>query len=380
MLLLAQLNNNAEVISIPAGTYINIKGNLNNNAGVIENAGTISLIGNYSNNATFYSVNNSIVKLEGSIQQIGGANPTTFSTLVIDGANNKQININTFISQSLLFNNNKIIIGNNNLTLLPSSSISGADNNRFVVTNGTGFLKIKELSIGIDNIFPVGNDVNLQNYKPVVLNYSGTVDTFSVRVEPGPSPIVGFSLPECVQYTYIVQDEIQGGKTGTLTLGWNNNSTDEGSGFNETQAKMWQFNGGSWNYLPGTLGALVGSYGSDREYTTQNSVITDFSGYKSRFLIKDPEDSDPLVPDAFSPNGDGQNDVLYVKGTGIKDIYFAVYNRWGEKVFETQDIQQGWDGTFKGSKLSNAVFDYYIKATYYSGKVVEKKGNVTLVR
>ena len=72
--------------------------------------------------------------------------------------------------------------------------------------------------------------------------------------------------------------------------------------------------------------------------------------------------------------------MLYVRCNVLKSIYFVVYDRWGEKVFETQDIQQGWDGTFKGSKLSNAVFDYYIKATYYSGKVVEKKGNVTLVR
>jgi gliding motility-associated-like protein len=90
-----------------------------------------------------------------------------------------------------------------------------------------------------------------------------------------------------------------------------------------------------------------------------------------------------FIPNIFSPNGDGQNDILYVRGKGIKDIEFIVYDRWGEKIFETttfNDITKGWDGTYKGKKLSTAVFVWYAKGTFYSGGIIDKKGNITLIR
>jgi gliding motility-associated-like protein len=87
-----------------------------------------------------------------------------------------------------------------------------------------------------------------------------------------------------------------------------------------------------------------------------------------------------FIPSAFSPNNDGQNDVLYVRGKGIKELNFIIYDRWGEKVFETTDKTIGWDGTYKGKNLSTAVFTYYVKATYYDGNEIENKGNITLVR
>jgi len=92
------------------------------------------------------------------------------------------------------------------------------------------------------------------------------------------------------------------------------------------------------------------------------------------------ESTEIFVPTAFAPDGPQINKVLYVRGNGIKDIEFVVYDRWGEKVFETNDIHQGWNGTFKGVQLSTAVFVYYVKATYFNGEKVEKKGNVTLIR
>lgn len=57
------------------------------------------------------------------------------------------------------------------------------------------------------------------------------------------------------------------------------------------------------------------------------------------------------VPNIFSPNGDGQNDVLYVYGSGIQQMHFIIYNRWGEKIFETDNQHQGWDGRFRGKNV-----------------------------
>jgi gliding motility-associated-like protein len=87
-----------------------------------------------------------------------------------------------------------------------------------------------------------------------------------------------------------------------------------------------------------------------------------------------------FVPTAFSPNDDGNgNDVLKVYGKCITNLNFAIFDRWGEKIFETSDPAVGWDGTFKGKKLDTAVFVYYLTATW-NGTEVKQHGNVTLVK
>ena len=540
----AQLHNNSDIITVKIGTFVNINGNLNNLGGTINNSGTIILKGNYTNNAFFNSGNNSFVRLEGASQLIGGNNPTLFSTLVIDGTDNKQCNINTYISQALSFNNNKIIIGNNNLGLLSTAQINGADNSKYIVTNGSGSLIKKSVNSNADFLFPVGDA--LTSYKPVILNNTGTVDTFAVRVTSGIIPTTG-NDPACVQFTYFVEESNPGGSNASLSLGWN--TADEGGSFDRSQSYMWQYSGSLWHILPGTPGALAnlpatGWYyktsgisdffsGSNRfimrtylplillsqdtaQSTCNNNAVTfnvtatgtniqyqwqancgsgwalltdntTFSGTQTTALtINNPDTgmngcqyqciifnqydtiisspatlsvhpypladagndttvhigntvqlnatggttyqwspstylnytnisnpvsvplanisyvvlvtnqygcsatdtvnilvdftTDLFIPKAFSPNNDGQNDILFVRGNGIKEITFMIFDRWGEKVFESTDKTKGWDGTYKGKALSTAVFTYYIIATYYDGNQIEKKGNITLVK
>jgi len=86
------------------------------------------------------------------------------------------------------------------------------------------------------------------------------------------------------------------------------------------------------------------------------------------------------LPNAFSPNGDGQNDVLYLRGNGYTEVEFLLFNRFGELVFRTTDPNEGWDGTFRGVQQGMQVYVYYIKATCLDGGTSEKKGNVTLLR
>jgi gliding motility-associated-like protein len=86
------------------------------------------------------------------------------------------------------------------------------------------------------------------------------------------------------------------------------------------------------------------------------------------------------IPNAFSPNGDGNNDLLFVRGKNITELTFTVYNRWGEKVFETQNINEGWDGSYRGVQLENAVFVYHATLIYADGKTETKSGNVSLVK
>jgi gliding motility-associated-like protein len=94
----------------------------------------------------------------------------------------------------------------------------------------------------------------------------------------------------------------------------------------------------------------------------------------------DTTSDDIFIPNIFSPNGDLNNDVLYVRSHNIKTMELTIYNRWGEKVFETKDINKGWDGTYKNSKCNEGVFVWYLNATLKDGKTVVKKGNITLIR
>ncbi|MFM7815328.1 MAG: gliding motility-associated C-terminal domain-containing protein [Flavobacteriales bacterium] len=86
------------------------------------------------------------------------------------------------------------------------------------------------------------------------------------------------------------------------------------------------------------------------------------------------------VPNAFTPNGDGENDRLFVRANLVTDIHFAIYDRWGELVFETTKLDVGWNGEFKGEALDPDVYVYYLKATCAGGQSYYTQGNVTLIR
>ncbi|NTW32023.1 MAG: gliding motility-associated C-terminal domain-containing protein [Bacteroidetes bacterium] len=539
---------------------VNIIGSLKNDANAtIVNDGTIKLLDtsyatNFINNSDFVSVNNSNVKLEGAVQDIGGTKTTTFANLFIDGNDNKSISIKTNINENLNFVANKIIIDDYDLVLNANAVITNASKDRFIVTNGIvspGSLVKKTWSTS-DFRFPVGDAIN--SYKPVTIDNSlGVADTFSVRIESGLNPITD-NNPACVQYTYVIQESNAGGSNAKLKLGWNNQ--DQGNLFIPQYASIWQYTVNAWHIALGNpQGFNANDPVNETQWVNKNMTtgITDFSSSSNKFILRSlrlnllqpidtaicfnsldaitfsagdtggiiqyqwqkncnntgwinlvddatyqgvttadllvytqgilPSDnckyqcvltslmgtsttapinfkihplpqilasqdttvfigqpaqldasggvsylwvpstyldysdiqnpistpaenisyvvfvtdtngcvnsdtitisvertSEIFVPDAFSPNKDGQNDVLYVYGQGIKDIIFIIYDRWGEKVFETTDEKTGWDGTYKGKELSKATFVYYVKVTYWDGNMSEKKGNVTLVK
>jgi len=87
-----------------------------------------------------------------------------------------------------------------------------------------------------------------------------------------------------------------------------------------------------------------------------------------------------FVPSGFTPNNDGENDVLFVRGVFIDELTFIIYDRWGDQVFETNNQEIGWDGTKNGEALPSGVFGYYLRAVCKNGEVYTRQGNVTLVR
>jgi len=117
----------------------------------------------------------------------------------------------------------------------------------------------------------------------------------------------------------------------------------------------------------------------DAEYTlTVNSEVGCGSS-SSTAIVK--VYKDVYIPSGFTPNNDGKNDLFRVTAAdNYKRFKLAVYNRWGQEIFETTDINKGWDGKFKDAQLASDVYVYYLEIITASNKKITKKGTITLIR
>jgi gliding motility-associated-like protein len=123
------------------------------------------------------------------------------------------------------------------------------------------------------------------------------------------------------------------------------------------------------------------------QFTSTNTFKTCLTAYNSSNCPSEicklvPADVEPLIgiPTAFSPNGDGENDILYVRGAAIETMDLKIYNRWGQLVFETTSQEIGWDGTFNGQPQPVEAYGYVLHATFIDGSEKLLKGNITLLR
>ncbi len=91
-------------------------------------------------------------------------------------------------------------------------------------------------------------------------------------------------------------------------------------------------------------------------------------------------DASLFAPNAFTPNGDGLNDKFELEGAGIASLnYLRIFNRWGELLFETNSLLQGWDGFFNQRIMPPDVYIYYLEAVCSNGQTIRKQGNITLI-
>lgn len=174
----------------------------------------------------------------------------------------------------------------------------------------------------------------------------------TLTVNPGPT---------AVAYTNVTI--IQGQDTALSASGggaylWNNGSTD------------------STITVSPTLTTMYCVTVTDANGCTDDSCVT--------VTVRSPDCSAEkiFVPNAFSPNNDGQNEVECVLGLGdcLESLRFAIYDRWGEKIFETDNPEVCWDGMYKGKKMGTAVFVYYLNVLFITGEEVTLKGSIGLIR
>ena len=141
---------------------------------------------------------------------------------------------------------------------------------------------------------------------------------------------------------------------------------------------IWQPNGSGQSF-----------WASPQSTATYTVTVVDENGCtaEDEILIIVEKVRDVFVPNIFSPNDDGRNDIFYIQSGGqVANVKsFQIFNRWGESVYETFNFQPndpnyGWDGEFRGEKLNPAVFVWFAEVEFIDGEVLLLKGDVTLLR
>jgi len=150
--------------------------------------------------------------------------------------------------------------------------------------------------------------------------------------------------------------------------------------------------GGIYNWIPSSglsCAACSNPFASPFETTTYCVEVTDVNGCRDTacvtITVETPcRAADVLgVPNAFSPNNDAINDEFCLLGWDacLIDFQILIFDRWGERVFKSNDPNFCWDGTYLEKKMDSAVFVYFIKAVYIDSKdAVLRKGNISLLR
>jgi len=140
----------------------------------------------------------------------------------------------------------------------------------------------------------------------------------------------------------------------------------------------------SWDFGDNTNSTEVNPVHQYNKTGTYKACLTAYNSTNcpSIFCREIPADVDPIVglPSAFSPNGDGENEVLYVRGAAIQTMDLKIFNRWGQLVFETNSQAKGWDGTYNGEPQPIDAYAYVLNVTFIDGSARILKGNITLLR
>ena len=126
----------------------------------------------------------------------------------------------------------------------------------------------------------------------------------------------------------------------------------------------------------------VGTFSETGIYTyVVNATAPDGCSASDSVTVKVYAVADIFVPSAFTPNGDGHNDVLRAIPVSMRSFkYLSVFNRWGQRVFETTNAGIGWDGTYNGTPAPAGTYVWMVGGVDYTGRVVEKRGTVVLIR
>lgn len=240
----------------------------------INNGQVLTIKGSATNNGTFSAVGKTT--FSGGNQTLPGG---SYENLEIAGTGTKTLDGAVTVSGTFTLTSSSLELGNNDLTIGSSGSLTGGSASSYVITNGSGSLKRQGIGAGAITglvIFPVGTSLS---YTPLAITNAGTPDAFSARVinkvydayDANDVPTGTEETQNSVNKTWMIKEDVPGGSSVTLYLQWN--AGDEQSGFNRSTATPSHYTAGYWH-----AGAITAVMGAD-PYVISMSGITSFSPF-----------------------------------------------------------------------------------------------------
>ena len=380
------VNNGVDIRISPGCQVIFSNGGMQNSSGELSNAGELIIEGNLLNdgelsggtNSGIYRVLNDVennglmtpgqseFELYGDDQFLRGSNQLSFYDLTLTGGGVKYMLQNISTGGTLNLNDRELAAASNTIfhTNSSASSVQADENAGFVSAYVGGGLS-RATTGTQDYFFPVGTSQNFR-IRPITIAPNGGTNSYKVRyAQPTPNAIQRSSELYYVNpvFHHFVE-RTEGTSNGTVTVFYEEPS----DGFFQTLA---HFENNLWSENAGTIDGPT--FGSVLELTSFKTPNWDFSTPEIALAALA---SELFVPNVFSPNDDGHNDVFKPRGTNLFEYNLRIYDRSGNLVFESDNIDDGWDGTMNGKPMNSGVFVYYILS---AGEVVSK-GNVTLLR
>jgi gliding motility-associated-like protein len=237
------------------------------------------------------------------------------------------------------------------------TAICFGDHVALFATGGTNYQWYPATGLSCTNCAnPIATPTTTTTYHVVVFDQYGCNDTLSVRIVVHPLPVITLGADTTIIWGETVQ--LNAYVPGGLYYLW-----DPVTGLNNAN-------------IPNPLA-------TPQVTTIYTLVAIDTNLCKSTDSMKVTVRTDiPVaIPSAFSPNGDGKNDVFHIANLKFqKLVEFRVFNRWGQEIFSTNDNAKGWDGSYKGREQETGVYNYIIRVAWPDGHVETYKGDVTLVR
>ena len=386
-------------LTVQNTTSVTIQGDLSSEVQAsVDNLGTIRVRDNILNNGgniLFTNQTGGKVILFGNNQLIGGVDSTVFYNLDFQGAAYavKNFVLPAAITNELDVNNQVMQTNNNRVYLMNPVANSLAFNAGYISSDDLGGYFVRAVNSTDEYIFPLGAENLTPYYRAVgVTPLNNQQGMFEARLAPVGAQVdfSGTSASGAVGPFDINEKTPDLGALNPIfyhnihRLGGTMNadvdvyfSSMDGGYFTIAQWKGTQFEN------PSDELTVVNDFGLDRMVSLKN--LGDFDDdvfvLASADTIPDEPCADFFFPTIFSPNADGNNDLLCVYWGCLEDMHLSILNRWGEIVFETMDPNDCWDGTQKGQMLNSGIFVYIIEALdSETGEEVSLTGNVTLVR
>lgn len=401
--------NKGATISVLPNTIFYVGGDITNDvAGTIHNQGDIYFTHDWTNNDIGGALdpNTGKVILYGNTTQNINGVTTTFNNLDCQFGSTKKLNVNTTVGGTnglLELNSSPFDLNSFTCNITNPSTSAITRTSGYIISETEPIPGYGRVQWNIDNstgnyVVPFGSTSG--SYIPFEYNVTTagstggnisvatypTSTSASPNNQPWPNGVTDFNYQGSDYYAsavdrfWIMDLNYTTNPTADLTFSYlSNEATGGNNSINESDLQAWRWDGTQWK------NPTVGSYLGTQQV---RAVGIDYSGpwtlaLKTIDSLIAPEVCNELtVPNAFSPNSDGHNDLFVLHGwpNCVSDFTLVIYDRWGEKVFESKDPTISWDGAYKGQILNSGVFVYYIKGKSSTGDKVNKKGNITLIR